>query len=184
MGTFYLLRIELMHSRPRIWRRLFVPAAISLSHLHAVIQVAMGWHGQSRCHWQFVIRRHTYRNSEPAESRESAHADILLSRLIQHRGTTFQYTCYFEDEWEHRITLSNPDFDASAYTAAICCVAGESACPPRNIGGIEGYYRFLLAIGDPEHPDHDDMVDWIGEDFDRDAFYLDQINDDLERLQL
>src|SRR5438552_7123636 len=37
------LRVVLDDIKPQIWRRLIVPAAITLDRLHDVLQVAMGW---------------------------------------------------------------------------------------------------------------------------------------------
>jgi len=31
---------------------------------------------------------------------------------------------------------------------------------------LPGYYHFLEAIKDPEHPEHEDMMEWAGKDFD------------------
>lgn len=171
---FFLLRVELLKSHPRIWRRVFVPAGISLSDLHLVIQTAMGWEGLQQ--WQFVIHQQTYQDAPPARQ-------PVLQELVHRRGATFVYTCFDRDAWPHKVTLSNQDFDTGGYEARVYCVAGERACPPPNVGGIQGYYRFLQAIRDPEEPDHEEMLDSFGE-FDPDEFYRDRINADLQRLQL
>lgn len=174
----YLLRIELMRSRPKIWRRVFVPSCIPLTTLHQVLQTAMGWYGTAR--WRFTFRQRVILD-QPVEGQPEP-ALIALDSQVQRRGMTFQYICSFADTWKHRITLSNADFDSSRYTEDIACVAGEQACPPINVGGIEGYYSFLKAISDPEHPDYYDMLDWVGEDFDREVFHPEQVNGDLVRL--
>ncbi len=177
-SRFFLLRIELMRSQPKIWRRVFVPANISLATLHRVLQTAMGWYGTAR--WHFTFRQQTIYDEARAE--QPPPADIPLCSQIHRRGMTFQYVCSFGDTWKHRIILSNSNFNASNYDVAIACVAGEQACPPINVGGIEGYYTFLQAIADPEHPDYYDMMDWVGEDFDRDVFHPEQVNADLARM--
>ena len=41
--TMYCLKITLRGSRPPIWRRIEVPADITLFQLHRILQVAMGW---------------------------------------------------------------------------------------------------------------------------------------------
>ncbi|RRR70738.1 MAG: hypothetical protein EI684_12745 [Candidatus Viridilinea halotolerans] len=43
---------------------------------------------------------------------------------------------------------------------------------PRGIyqGGTWGYANFLQAIADPEHSDHEEMLDWVGEAFDPEYF--------------
>jgi hypothetical protein len=37
------LKVTLRNTRPPIWRRLLVPAGLTLEMLHDVLQVAMGW---------------------------------------------------------------------------------------------------------------------------------------------
>jgi Plasmid pRiA4b ORF-3-like protein len=38
------------------------------------------------------------------------------------------------------------------------------------------------AIHDPEHPEHEEMLEWIGGAFDPEAFDLDEVNVALQRL--
>ncbi|GAB4440911.1 MAG: hypothetical protein Kow0031_22850 [Anaerolineae bacterium] len=63
------------------------------------------------------------------------------------------------------------------------CIKGKRACPPEDVGGIWGYESFLEAIKDPNHPEHEDMLDWLGDDFDPEAFDLEGINDALQQFQ-
>jgi hypothetical protein len=50
------------------------------------------------------------------------------------------------------------------------CVEGARACPPEDVGGVWGYQEFLEAITDPEHEDHDGLLEWAGGSFDPEAF--------------
>ena len=45
-----------------------------------------------------------------------------------------------------------------------------------------GYVSFLEALHDPEHPEHEPMLEWIGGEFDPEAFDLDEVNVALQRL--
>jgi hypothetical protein len=38
-----ILRVELLGIEPLVWRRVRVPAAMTLRELHSVLQVVMGW---------------------------------------------------------------------------------------------------------------------------------------------
>ncbi len=44
------------------------------------------------------------------------------------------------------------------------------ACPPEDCGGPHSYQDLLEAISDPRHEEHDELSDWLGEDFDPEAF--------------
>jgi hypothetical protein len=50
------------------------------------------------------------------------------------------------------------------------CVAGARRCPPEDCGGPGGYARFLEAIGSRRHPQHKEMLAWVGGAFDPSAF--------------
>ena len=39
------IKVWLIGISPMVWRRVLVPAALTLRELHGVIQVAMGWEG-------------------------------------------------------------------------------------------------------------------------------------------
>jgi hypothetical protein len=55
-------------------------------------------------------------------------------------------------------------------------LSGQGACPPDDVGGIPGHHHFLEAIKDPAHPDHEEMVEWGGEDFDPARFDVQAVN--------
>ena len=50
------------------------------------------------------------------------------------------------------------------------CIEGESACPPEDCGGIPGYEDLLEAISDPDHEEHESILEWVGGKFDSEAF--------------
>jgi len=56
------------------------------------------------------------------------------------------------------------------------CIDGSLACPPDDCGGISGFYELLDALADPNHEQHQEMRDWIGGEFDPQAFSVDEVN--------
>ena len=54
----YQLKVSLLYSEPLIWRRVQVPSTMTLSRLHDVIQLSMGW-TDSHLH-QFMIGNNIY----------------------------------------------------------------------------------------------------------------------------
>ena len=59
------------------------------------------------------------------------------------------------------------------------CIKGKRACPPEDCGGIFGYLGLLDILKDPEHPEYEDTVEWLGEEFDSEAFNIDETNEML-----
>jgi hypothetical protein len=39
-----------------------------------------------------------------------------------------------------------------------------------------GFYDLVEALNDPNHERHEEMRDWIGDDFDPPAFSVDEVN--------
>ena len=43
------------------------------------------------------------------------------------------------------------------------CVKGRRGCPPEDCGGPWGYQDFLEAVKNPEHSEHEEMLEWAGQ---------------------
>jgi hypothetical protein len=52
----------------------------------------------------------------------------------------------------------------------------------KDCGGIPGFYDLVEALNDPNHERHEEMLDWIGDDFDPQAFSVDKANKMLAPL--
>jgi hypothetical protein len=65
----------------------------------------------------------------------------------------------------------------------IVCMAGARACPPEDCGGVTGYYHLLEALADPEHEDHEILLEWVGGKFDPEAFDAATVDRALKRLR-
>lgn len=174
----YALHVTLEEIVPRVWRRIIVPAAITLPELHDLLQLVMGW-TNSHLH-SFSIGKRTYSNAEAADGDldEMGMLDEAGHTLVDLLGAsvkTFVYEYDFGDSWRHRIdveaiTAPNPDWEYPL------CVAGERAAPPEDVGGVPGYEDFLAAIGDPKNDEHDSFLTWVGGAFDPEGFDLNVIN--------
>jgi hypothetical protein len=175
----FQLRVAVDDVTPPIWRRLLVPAAYTLDRVHRVVQYAVGWQD---CHLHsFEVGGDQY--GEPDPDGELNVLDEMDYRLddVARPGTRLAYTYDFGDWWEHDILVEDVR-DADAGERYPCCVAGERAGPPEDVGGPEGYAEFLAAIADPAHPEHAAMREWIGRPFDPEEFDPDRISVLLRRL--
>lgn len=181
-NNIYHIKITLRHLRPPIWRRVLVPGNFTLAQLHTIIQIAMGW--QDYHLHQFTIGEIFYSIPDPDSWYEVK--DERRLRLAQVAATApfkFRYEYDFGDSWEHDILIEKiePRQPEGIYPI---CVKGKRACPPEDCGGVWGYANFITALGDPNHPEHADYIEWWGErDFDPEAFDLAEVNEALQHLK-
>lgn len=180
--TVYQLKITLVDLQPSIWRRIEVEDCTLLK-LHKIIQICMGW-GNSHM-WTFMIDGDEYGDDvmDSGGDREFASArKVKLSRFVQEGVERFHYVYDFGDNWEHIIQVEKV-LEADSQVKYPRCVKGSRACPPEDCGGPSGYEEFLEAIADPEHEQHEEMLDWIGDDFEPEAFDIKAINKDLAAVR-
>jgi hypothetical protein len=180
----YQLKINLKWSKPPIWRRVLVRADMSLDRLHDLIQAAMGW-TNSHLH-QFIVGHTFYGQPDPGSAgmgdetlNEKRYTVADLAPAAKKR---FIYEYDFGDGWQHELTLEKVLPPNTAFKHSVC-VAGKNSCPPDDCGGIGGYYELLEILADPKHPEHEEMKDWIGGEFDAAQFNLNEVNAVLKRLQ-
>jgi len=120
---------------------------------------------------------------EPDPEGELALADEIDHRLdaVVVKGDRLLYTYDFGDWWEHDVLVEEVA-PADPMTRYPVCTDGEHACPPEDVGGPEGYAEFLAAMGDPAHPRHDEVREWIGRRYDPNAFDPERATVLLRRL--
>jgi hypothetical protein len=177
--TIYHLRITLRGSKPAIWRRVAVPLDITLGQLHEVVQIAMGW-TDSHLH-QFVLRGErvfmpmTTPFGEPTEMEGEDEDAVTLDEVCPKIKGKLIYEYDFGDGWEHIIEVQKIEAPKAGVEYPVC-LSGKKACPPEDCGGIYGYCHMLEVIADPEHEEHDDLAEWLDDDFDPDAFDIDEVN--------
>jgi hypothetical protein len=181
MANIYQLKVTIMDSKPPIWRRIQVPGDITLSKLHLIIQEAMGW-TNSHLH-QFIIDGKYYGEPHPDYDFEMANERrYKLSQVAKGEKSKFRYEYDFGDNWQHQILVEKvlPPEPGVLYPR---CVTGKRHCPPEDCGGIWGYAAFLEAIQNPEHSEHRETLEWVGGEFDPEAFDLEEVNQLLRKLR-
>lgn len=203
------LKITLRGSKPPIWRHVAVPSDMRLSDLHYVIQIVMGWtnshlhqfvvlHNQPRPtreeidllrqtgQWEKLAER-TRRGRYISDTRfelENIEDErkVKLSELAPAVKSKFVYEYDFGDGWEHLIEVVKigPPAEGARYPV---CLAGKSACPPEDCGGIWGYYEKLEILKNPKHEEYKETLGWVGHGFAPERFNLDAINAELATLR-
>jgi prevent-host-death family protein len=179
-SDIYQLKITLKNIKPPVWRRVLVPSDFTLDQLHRVIQATMDRWYDYHLH-EFIIDRTRYGDAAGAlEAGDFVEEEtrVQLQQVLRGEKHKFEYTYDFGDDWEHEILLEKilPRESDQTYP---CCIKGKRSGPPEDCGGPWGYADFLAAIGDPKHPEHQELLEWAGGEFDPEFFDLEEINQEL-----
>ncbi len=81
----------------------------------------------------------------------------------------FGYDYDFGDNWEHIVAVEKTFAPVAGQTYP-ACVDGKRNCPPEDCGGVWGYAELLEILADPAHPEREERLEWLGEDFDPEEF--------------
>ncbi len=168
----YQFKITLLDTKPAIWRRIQVMDC-TLADFHDCIQAAFGWWNNHLHQFEIGGNRYGPLAAEDFDFDEGMldETEVSLATLIPKSGRKARwiYEYDFGDGWRHEVLFEGfPIADPKAKYPL--CVEGERACPPEDCGGPWGYVEYLAAIADPDHEQHQDMLQWSGpfdpEDFD------------------
>jgi len=179
-APIYQIKVTLEHSKPPIWRRVLVPGDVTLEKLHTIIQEAMGW-TNSHLH-QFIVGQTYIGEPHPDYGFEMQdERRVRLNQVAPRQGFKFRYEYDFGDSWLHTLLVEKV-LEPEPGQQVPACIKGKRACPPEDVGGVWGYEGFLEAIGDPDHSEHEDYLEWIGGEFDPGEFDLAETNEILREL--
>mgnify|MGYP002854797637 FL=1 len=168
----YVLRITLVGSSPRVWREIAVPSTIKLTSLAHVIILAMGWeesHLSMFKKWRKEY--HVYMDSADMYDYpiEDAADYALCDLLSADEEMTFLYD--FGDSWRHTVKVLDCveyDKDEKHY---IRLLDGKNACPPNDVGGINGYKEMLRILKEePDDEEAQEYYTWLGSKWDDEFF--------------
>jgi len=185
----FQIKMVLEGSKPPIWRRVLIPANLRLPDLHGVVQLAMGWRDAHLYHFMVGIRSEGlrfYGDPDPldidliqqAEGRFINDLNVPIDHLLVNRKDWIRYEYDFGDGWIHRLTLEDILVQPLKLARVPRCVAGRRACPPEDCGGVPGYEQALEILANTAHPEHQELLVWIG-NFDPKRFDLEAVNAEL-----
>lgn len=172
----YQFKITLNDIKPKIWRRIQVPETYSFWDLHVAIQDAMGW-DDYHLHQFEMVNPSTGLNSiiGTPDKDSFSFEEILpdwkqkIAKFFSMENRVSSYIYDFGDDWIHIIKLEkilprdiNIDYPI--------CITGKRACPPEDCGGIWGYEDLKRIINDPDNEEHEEMMEWLGDEFNPEHF--------------
>lgn len=171
----YQMKVTLKGIRPPVWRRIQVTSDMTLKVFHKTIQIIMDWEDE-HLHG-FIIKGLSYGTAEDGFGVDEK--KVRLNSLNLQEKDKFIYLYDFGDNWEHTILVEKilPMDEKTQYPI---CLMGKRSCPPEDSGGPWCYEELLDIIKNPHHPEYEDSVDCLGEDFDPEWFEVEIINMELE----
>lgn len=167
-GTPVDLMITLEDMPVPVWRLLRVGSDTSFMELHYAIQLAMGWDDSHL--FEFSVRDSRIQSvldndvMDLLSGLEIIDASMIFLRdLLTRKGWSISYLYDFGDDWMHQVKAVKVH-RGIPYRSRIELLDGAGACPPEDCGGAYGYGELVRAINDPEHPEHDELVEIFGTD--------------------
>ena len=177
LRSIYQIKVTLNGVKPPIWRRILVPNNLDLGSFHVVLQIVLGWTNSHLHQFECDGKVYGMQDDELDFGFETHDEDqVKLSQLLKKEKQTLIYEYDFGDGWTHKILLEKI-LPFTKETELPVCIKGKRACPPEDCGGIWGYHELLEVIEDTNHPEHEEMLEWLGEGFDPEAFDIQEINE-------
>ena len=134
----YQIKVTLLGTDPSIWRRLLVPADLTLEQLHDILQLTMGWE-DCPMH-EFRIGQQRFGKPDPMEQafgrpRTASERTARLFSVLGRVGAKAVYTYDFGDRWEHQVAVEK----RLPCDSLPVILAGHP-----DLGGLLGGYRCQL----------------------------------------
>ncbi len=174
------LRMVVVGTQPRVWRRLLVRETMWLSRLHDSIQIAFDW---------FDYQTHLFamddlRFGNPVKRDDLVVEDdrdvtLLDLNLANRDRMTYEYL--IGEGWKVEVRVEKTAAAAKGAHYPLC-VAGERSGPPEDCGGLEAFHDMLSCLKEPESDLGREWLSWLGPEYDPDACDLTKINAALRKL--
>ncbi len=164
--------IRLLGSQPEVWREIAVPEDFTFWDLHVAIQESMGWDNvhlhEFVLNWkgkEIVLRTASDDILDDFEVLDEK--SVKLGDWFGDRVRKAIYIYDFGDEWVHEVELMKT-LEVNSNMPMI--LGGFGACPPEDVGGVDGYLRLLKALKDEKDEYHQLATEILGENFDPEYF--------------
>jgi len=171
----YRLKVTLAEIQPPVWRRLLVPAEMTLAKLHHVLQDAMGWTNSHLHCFEVDGRRIGMVGVEEDHPELEDERRVRLASVLPKKGAKLVYRYDYGDDWEHVVEVEDVPAPDRRLSYPLC-TGGGRACPLEDCGGAGGYENLLTVLASPEHEEHDEMLTWVGGHFDPEGFDANTVN--------
>ena len=178
----YQFKITLLDTRPVIWRRIQVPETYTFWDLHVAIQSAMGWADYHLHMFRIGKRSEIIINGNPIDDDFGFGGDentfdgweVRINSFLKAPGDVATYEYDMGGGWLHEILLEGI-FLKEKGVKYPRCIGGACACPPEDCGGTSGFEHLLEVLASPKHPEHAELITWLGKKYDPEKFEVEAV---------
>jgi hypothetical protein len=174
-NTAFKMRVVLNGTNPLVWRQIIVPADLTLNAFHSVLQLIMGW--QMTHLFDFEIDGKRYAEPDDFDEKMPKSLHSILSDVLKDQKS-FSYNYDFGDGWRHTIDVEEI-LPAQSQPVRPMCTGGENACPPEDCGGMPGFEDLKKILSNPNNPEYDERLSWLGGYYSPFSFDPNRINRDM-----
>ena len=118
---------------------------------------------------------------EHAEARDET--GVRLCDVAPRTNDSFTYLYDNGSAFEHEILVEKVSERGDKFPGYPVCLDGEASCPTDECGGNGGYGSKSNALNESESDESEELSEWATEEFDPEAFDLDEINRRLRRVK-
>ncbi|RKP21263.1 hypothetical protein ROZALSC1DRAFT_20666 [Rozella allomycis CSF55] len=184
-NVYYVLHIRICEIRPAIWRRVRVPAAISLSMLHdRILGPVLGW-CRNYHSYLFALPSMMYKKKRKPHPKHDISfgpvrslavdmmhrltrrggscmiddSKVCLGDLLKHPGQYLKYIYDLGDCWKHIITLEEVIHNLPENQSAFSLLEGRRDCPPEDCGSMKAYCEKLYQFAHCKDQKYKDSIE-------------------------
>jgi hypothetical protein len=174
------LRMVVVGTQPRVWRRLLVRETMWLSRLHDSIQIAFDWFDYQT--HAFALDDLKFGNPVKRDDLNvEDDRDVTLADLNLVHRDRMAYDYQIGEGWRVDIRVEKTVAPGKGVRYPLC-VAGERAGPPEDCGGLEAFHDMLACLKEPASDLGREWLGWLGPEYDPAVCDLDKVNKGLRKL--
>lgn len=175
------LRLSVVGTQPKVWRRIVVLETMWLSRLHDAIQIAFDWYDYQT--HLFLIDDLKFGNPVKRDGLVvEDDRDVTLADLnLANRDKMF-YDYLFGEGWHVEVRVEKNMAVVTKGLHFPFCAAGERAGPPEDCGGLEAFHDMLACLKEPDSELGKEWIAWLGPDYDPEVFDKKKVNKAMKKL--
>jgi hypothetical protein len=174
------LRMNVVGTQPRVWRRVLVRETMWLSRLHDSIQIVFDWFDYQT--HSFALDDLKFGNPVKRDDLNiEDDRDVTLGDLNLANRDKMTYEYHMGEGWQVEVRVEKASAAGKGVQYPLC-LAGERGGPPEDCGGLEAFHDMLACLKEPGSDLGREWLGWLGPEYDPAACDLEKINKGLRKL--